>query len=309
MNAPTLLLLCVLGTSVAACGRVKTQDSPSTDTSESFELKWYQGQAEISRYAIEQARYGELRRGDAVLLFVTEDFRTDKFVKLEDYGGEGRSSSVPIMKMNFMLNFVTGVYPYSVMTSVFTPLDTRTYPRALKASHSAQEWCGHVYGQYTYRNGRYHYESHSYFENEADESYELEGALLEDDIWVRIRVNPAGLPTGPVKMIPGSTYARFAHRKPAVEAATAGFSESVRGGDTLVTYQITYQSYERDLALTFRKAFPHEIIEFESTSLDGFGDRARVLTTRAVRTHTMMLDYWSRNGAADTTFRKELGLD
>lgn len=292
---------------VMSCGSAETPSLPSP-SSEAFGSKWYQGKAELNRFTIDQARYGDLRKGDAVLMFVTEDFRTDRFVKLEDYDGDGRASAVPILKMNFMVTFLTGVYPYSVMTSVFSPVDTRRYPRALKASNSVQEWCGHVYGQFTYRDHRYRYDSHSYFENEADETFDLEDALLEDDIWVRIRLNPGSLPEGAIRIIPGMMQGRFLHRKPTVETAVAGASEWTRDGDSLVTYKIVYQTFQRELAITFRKAFPYDIVEFEGTYVDGFGDRARTLRTHAVRTHTIMLDYWTKNRPADSTYRKELGL-
>ncbi len=290
-----------------SCGSSETTNMPSPSP-EAFGSKWYQGKAELNRFTIEQARYGELRKGDAVLMFVTEDFRTDRFVKLEDYKGEGLAAAVPIMKMNFTVTFLTGIYPYSVMTSVFSPVDTRRYPRPLKVSNSVQEWCGHVYGQFTYQDNRYRYESHSYFEKEADETFDLEDAILEDDIWVRIRLNPGSLPKGVIRIIPGMMQARFLHRKPTVESAVADASEWFRDGDSLITYKIEYQTYQRELAITFRKAFPHDIVEFEGTYVDGFGDRAKTLRTHAVRTHSIMLDYWTKNRNADSTYRKELGL-
>ena len=38
---------------------------------------WDRGQAEVARYDLVQTRYGEPREGHAVLVFVTEPFRTD----------------------------------------------------------------------------------------------------------------------------------------------------------------------------------------------------------------------------------------
>jgi len=46
---------------------------------------WYQGKAEISSYQLEQARYSDVHPGEAVLVFVTEDFLTDKQVKNDNY--------------------------------------------------------------------------------------------------------------------------------------------------------------------------------------------------------------------------------
>ena len=35
---------------------------------------WYQGKAELASYDLNQSRYGEIRNGHAVLIFLTEDF-------------------------------------------------------------------------------------------------------------------------------------------------------------------------------------------------------------------------------------------
>ncbi len=42
---------------------------------------WYQGKAEITSYTLLQNRYKDVHPGSAVLVFVTEDFLTDKQVK------------------------------------------------------------------------------------------------------------------------------------------------------------------------------------------------------------------------------------
>ena len=42
--------------------------------SQEFKGYWYAGKAEVSSYKLEQARYGEIREGNAVLVYVTEDF-------------------------------------------------------------------------------------------------------------------------------------------------------------------------------------------------------------------------------------------
>ena len=57
-------------------------NSRAAALSQEFKDYWYSGEAELTRYELEQARYGEIHRGDAVLIFVTEDFRTDKQVKV-----------------------------------------------------------------------------------------------------------------------------------------------------------------------------------------------------------------------------------
>ena len=44
---------------------------------------WHQGVAELTRYRLRQARYGEVYDGEAVLIFVTEPFLPDAQVKHE----------------------------------------------------------------------------------------------------------------------------------------------------------------------------------------------------------------------------------
>ena len=48
---------------------------------EAFKKQWYAGLAEITRYELKQAQYRDVYDGDAVLIFVTEDFLSDKHVK------------------------------------------------------------------------------------------------------------------------------------------------------------------------------------------------------------------------------------
>ncbi len=92
----------------------------------SFDSYWYRGFAELTRYALRQARYGEQYEGEAVLIFVTEDFLPDPQVKQE----RGRSpDALSVLKLNAYRRFYTGIYPYTLMTSSFTPAasaDSRT---------------------------------------------------------------------------------------------------------------------------------------------------------------------------------------
>ncbi|MEL6639199.1 MAG: septum formation inhibitor Maf, partial [Bacteroidota bacterium] len=111
-----------------------------------FDEYWYRGEAELNSYRLEQARYGEIHEGEAVLVFVTEPFSRTKQVKLDDPGLTPQDR-VSVMKLNLTKKFYTGVYPYSIMQSTFTPIDWETFPNSLKVSTSTQEWCGHTFTQ------------------------------------------------------------------------------------------------------------------------------------------------------------------
>ncbi len=277
-----------------------------TPVSDEFRDYWYAGKGELNRFELEQARYGEMHRGEAVLIFVTEDFLTDRQIKLEsDPAGREYTS---VLKMNFTKKFVTGLYPYSLMSSVFTPIDRATYPRSLKVSSSAQEWCGHVYGQINLvgmNRDSFAVEEHSYFEREGDRNYTLAGVLLEDEVWTRLRLAPERLPVGRIRAVPGMLSARLRHRQLAEEEATASMtSVTVPKFGEVGRYTLEYGG-ERSLAIDFIKRFPYEIVGWSET----YADFGRTATTRAVRTDMLATDYWSKHSNADTLLRSRLGLD
>lgn len=262
---------------------------------DAFKKQWYAGLAEITRYELKQARYGDVHTGDAVFIFVTEDFLTDKQVKHER--GDGAKTSV--LKLNFARTFNTGIYPYSMMTSVFTPVDPNQ-THALKVTTSVQEWCGHTFTQFNYRDGQYKGILRSYFQDESDRDFNLPGVELEDNLWLRIRLTPDQLPTGTIQLIPGTQFQRLTHVLPDVQTATA---ERISKGATQI-YRVTYMSLARKLYITYETAYPHAIIAWE----ESYQQRGQWVTTTAKKTHSMMLDYWSKHAAADSTYRKKLGL-
>lgn len=264
-----------------------------------FRKYWNQGKAELTRYELKQARYGEIHKGESVLIFVTEPFLTDKQVKYE----QGDSSkAIQVLKLNFTRKFYTGIYPYSLMTSVFTPTDFQKY-RTLKVTTSSQEWCGSMFLQMNFRNNQYESQIRSYFQAEADQNLSVKTPWLEDELWTRIRLAPGTLPVGEITLVPGSQYVRLWHQELKAQPATASLKDS----GNLRTYSIEYKSIKRSVKIQFEKQFPYSITGWEETQPGGFGDSA-LLTTRAVRTKSLLLDYWSRHNNADDHYRRELGL-
>ena len=272
-----------------------------------FSAYWYQGQAELTSYTLEQARYGEVHPGQAVLIYVTEDFHRQKQVKLDDPVAAG-DDRVKVLKLNATRKFSTGLYPYSMMTSTFTPVADAEDSRTLKVTTSSQEWCGHTFTQLNRTAKGYLVLSLSYFESEGDETIKLEGALTEDQIWSTVRLDPAKLPTGRVKLIPGTIVQRLKHLPWGV-ANASGALEPVAGEEGLMAYTLTYQDIDRTLIIRFQETFPHEIEGWEETYRSGWGARAQRLTTRATRLERVMSDYWTKNRVVDGALRAELGLE
>lgn len=274
---------------------------------DNFKDYWYQGKAEITSYHLEQARYGEIHKGHAVLVFVTEPFSKSKKVKLDNPSATPKDE-VPVLKLNATRKFNTGVYPYSMMSSIFTPVDLSKHPNTLKVSTSSQEWCGHTFMQLREEKNNYSVEIDSYFESEGDTESKVDKVILEDEIWTRLRIAPKSLPTGAIEMLPGTMFARLRHIEYRPVTANATMTPH-RDQSDLMTYRVVYQGMNRSLSIHFSKDFPYTIDSWEETMGSGFGANAKTLTTKGRRNKSIMDAYWNHHNNEDLYLRKELGLD
>ena len=302
-----MVVLCVLTGLTSGCGLVQDGTESAGEDPVSFGDYWYQGKAEITSYTLKQVRYGELHDGNAVLIFVTEDFSAQKQVKL-DRPDEAGDDAVKVRKLNALRNFNTGVYPYTVMTSAFTPVDRDRYPRTLKITTSVQEWCGHAFVQLNRLDDQYYVQQYSYFESEGDLVKDLEDAIPEDELWATIRLNPDDLPTGEITMIPGSLYQRFEHTAWRTVKATAILMPDARQPNLMVYNLVYYPDLNRTLTIRFKRDFPHEIESWEEVEFASDGKTEELVTT-AVLNKRLMLDYWTKNSVVDVKLRGQLGLD
>jgi hypothetical protein len=298
-------LVALYGTGVDV---VADERRPIPRVPEAFLQYWYPHGAEISRFSLRQSRYGELHEGEAVQIFVTETLNPELQVKA-DRPGPG---DIPVLKLNNTRRFYTGIYPYSVMTSVFAPVDPTRHFLPPKITFTGQEWCGHVFVQFNLRDSRYQVQSRSYFESEADRDFHVKAVLSEDAVWTLIRIAPERLPTGSFPLIPGVLYSRLLHRPIRVHHVSADLqpagSRSMEGLP-LTAYTLRYPDLDRTLTIRFETDFPHRIQGWEDRypALPSHG--GRMLTTRARRTHTLMIDYWNRNGSDDRKWLEKLGIE
>ncbi|WP_116125900.1 hypothetical protein [Lewinella sp. IMCC34183] len=299
-------LLPFLSLLAAACAPATPSSTPATATPAapsvfSGELGpyWYRGEAELSVYDLEQARYGELREGEAVLIQVTEPFLVGRQVK--DEGGGTGEASTTVLKTNLIRRFVTGIYDYSLMTSVFTPTDGQAYPRTLKVTTSSQDWCGQSYTQLNQAGGaEWRMQLRSYFEREGDRDERLEADFLEDEVFNRIRIG-GELPTGEFAVVPATGYLLMTHQEYRAYPARATVEP---GGDSLRVYSLTYPDLDRELTVTYDLAPPYVIREWTET----YPSRDQRLTTTAKLRAQKTEPYWSENANADLPLRAELGL-
>ncbi|MFY0650398.1 MAG: hypothetical protein JXQ96_00125 [Cyclobacteriaceae bacterium] len=299
------ILLSVICLGLISC-ESQSQNTPNANVQlhPDFGSYWYQGKAELSSFKLTQARYGELREGEAVLIFVTEDFSKSKQVKLDDPKAN-KADAVKVLKLNHTRNFNTGLYPYSMMESVFTPVYRNDNDKTLKVTTSSQEWCGHTFSQLNLKNKKYKVSSKSYFESDGDENIEVNAVLLESELMNLIRLNPEYIPLGTVEIIPNGIYARLSHKGFKPQEATISSS---RLDDQKSQLIIEYKSIKRNVKLTFGSRFPCEILGWEEEYQSGFGSKAKMMTTTAERKKKILLDYWTKNHLSDSTYRRELML-
>jgi len=302
------ILLCIIG--LSSCKNTQENDLAITPTkdahsiersnernlSQEFKDYWYAGKAEITSYQLEQERYGEIRDGVAVNIFVAEDFLPDTQVKADGISEE----NIPVLKLNNTKKFLTGIYPYSIMTSTFSPVNTQEH--AIKISHSMQEWCGHVYMQLNNR-AKFDVLSHSYFEGEADTEISLSKTWLENELWNLIRINPDELPTGEISIIPTFEYSRLKHKKIAAYGATAHLKQ----GDSISIYSLNYPELQREMIFYFNSEFPFEIEKWEEITASRNNDTSRLKTT-ATKMKRIRSPYWSKNKNKDLILRDSLNL-
>jgi len=255
---------------------------------------WFSG-AEINKYQLKQSRYGEEHPGHAEFVFVTEPFHTAKQVKNES----GAASSTDVLKLNALRTFNTGIYSYRTMTSTFRPIDLKTYPRALKSTTSVQDWCGQIFQQMNWKEGQWQAQIRSYFETPADKNTTIANAVLEDELWLLMRLNPQKLPIGSFKAVPGAVVSRLFHIP--LQAYSAEATLQSQSGKLI--YTITYPHLKRSLRLTADAAFPHVIREWTESK------EGEAIRTHAKLTHRIMnSDYWSKHNLKHAGLRRKLGL-
>lgn len=300
-----LSLLLFLGACTTQTPNQNNGTPKNTTSKTDFNSYWFQNQAEISTYDLKQARYDEIHEGTANLIFVTEPFLREKQVKANSPAAKP-NGTFNVLKLNLTKKFNTGIYPYSMMMSVFTPLKKEWDPYTPKTNISVQEWCGHVFAQLNLNPSQnvYDYTLHSYFEQEGEQKTQIERAFLEDELWTRIRIKPESLPLGTVKMIPAQFASRLMHFDLKPMEATASIKDSA----DVHIYKVFYPSLNRQLSIYFSKKFPYTIAGWQETA-PSFINSKTILTTTAKRKATLMSDYWSKNGNDDRSLRNALKLD
>lgn len=272
-----------------------------------FWSQWSDGQAEVAAYDLVYPRYGKPRQGTAVTIFVTESLSHTARVKA-DPGKHPDSDVFPVMKLNLIEDFATGVYDYNEATSAFLALASHAdqpIGALTKVSFSSQEWCGHSWAQWLRRPRGLDYVGHSYFDGEADRTRTLDlpgGGITEEQLffwargWAEPKLAPGAAATVP--FLRSLQYQRHAHREAAWTTATLSrpavtapgkpgvelWKAEIAGGGPTITFHV-------------EQAAPNRILRWETSE----GESAQFIKSARLK-------YWQMNQPGGESALSMLGL-
>lgn len=281
-------------------------------SSPSFWSYWGDGKAELSSYSVTQSRYGENRTASVVLIYVTEPFSVEKQVKL-DNPKRGDKDVVQVLKLNRVKNFQTGIYPYTLMTSTFAPvqgykLGTTEYATGtpLKFSFSSQEWCGSMFHQLNRTATGMRTQERSYFESEGDTDASLDTpgtTLFADELFIAVRELVRPMPTGSVALYPTLEYSRLFHKPLERETATIAKKDTrvVLKKARVPATEWTISTTKQVWSFTVEKEYPRKILAYQHSVGNEVIERGELL-------ESLRLPYWNLHDNGDETYAQKLKL-
>ena len=272
---------------------------------------WSDGHAEMNGYDLVQPRYGELRKGRAVLIFVKEPFSESARVKA-DPGRHPPGDVFDVMKLNAVKDFQTGVYDYNIMTSVFATLSARHGLRAglpAKVSFSSQEWCGLLFEELRVEASSIQQTRNSYFDGEGSQRNKLElpaGGVMIEELPILVRSIPNRfLEPGQHKrlpLLPSVERARLLHRPLAWGEGTLSLSKEAKtmrvpaGAFEVYTWSAVLGGERYDYFV--ERKFPHRLVGWDGPD----GENARLRGSTRMK-------YWELNREGAEKHLAELGFD
>jgi hypothetical protein len=280
---------------------------PSYD--QAFWSTWGDGQAELAAYDLTIPRYNQPRHGVAVTIFVTETFSNSARVKA-DPGKHPPADEFPVMKLNLVKDYQTGIYDYNEMTSSFValqPVNGRAAGSPTKITFSRQEWCGQTYHQLLFDAKSIRATRHSYFDGDGDSQKNLDYApegVAEDSLmqWARGMASPSLAPgesraVSLLRALPGLKGIDAAWEQATLSRPGASESVKVPAGTFAVERMSVRLPGGETRTFYVEKAAPHRIVKWESSS----GEHAEMLKSDRMK-------YWQMNGEGYERALNRIGL-
>jgi hypothetical protein len=277
--------------------------------SDAFLKYWKSGLAEISTYGGQEERYGSLRNEVSTLIFVYEEIDSKTRIKVES-PKVPLSRQVPVLKLNRLQHFNTGLYDYSVMTSVFSGLTGPGVQRPFdvqKVALTVQEWCGLVYQQAIPRGRNLNLTWHSYFESEGEGQRSIPipaQAVYEDELPILLReLDGPWMQPGDsmqVSLYPREWRTRKRHQSPKFEPATIVKSSElkyVQSGRNQAAFAFTVRAPWDTTVYYVETQSPQKLLAWHAST-----------GAYAEWQHSVRKTYWLRNRPEHEPLRDELSL-
>ncbi|MBI4161955.1 MAG: hypothetical protein HY509_05865 [Acidobacteria bacterium] len=281
-----LPLLLVLG----ACGAAPPESVRGAAGDWAGAPIWDDGRAEISAYEATAVRYGATRPFTAYLIVVKEDFSRADLVKADP--GHDPADLFPVLKLNQVIRFQTGVYDYHQMLSVF-------FDRAdlipVKLSLAHFEWCGNSYKELRRQGETALLQAHTYWDGMAEKKFPLRftgHTLLYDElpVWLRSVPPPEAERNWGVSLIPTQVSSRA--EDPAPRRATLKFFPGVEEvpvrSEVLPASRVVLEWEKGTDIYLFHRNPPHVLLSWDRSD----GGRYRLLWSRR-------MPYWELNSPGD----------
>ena len=282
--------------------------APGWSASPDFYGHWADGKAEISSYRVVQPRYREELAGYGVMIFVTEDMNRNTMIKVES--PTPKEDRLYVLKLNNVLKFTTGIYDYSVMTSVFSAVEGNKGNKPfelVKVNLSSQEWCGHVFDEARVADGSLNGELNSYFEREGKHPYSLDlppEFENEDHLLIRIRelkgpIMDSG-ESRDISLMRSLWSIRTRHRPHTLVSGKLGkgAAGAISVGEEsyqAIPWTVSAEGWEKKIWVD--EAYPHRIVKWE----DSEGGKGELIKT-------VRAPYWSMKKDTDLVHRDQLGI-
>lgn len=261
---------------------------------------WSDGKAELNGYDLVQPRYGELRTGKAVLVYVTEPFSRARGVKVDAYN-RNNPDHFTALKLNHVRDFPTGIYDYNLMTSVFVDPAQNFAPT--KVSFTGQEWCGHVFEEARFDAQKASISINSYFEGESTQR-SLPAVGSEDALFIQVRQlahQTLSADAQQMTVLPSAIMRRLKHRPASPAPISVSWSAERDVTVPAGSFKVRGASWTRPTGGTctidVETAYPHRITGWQCSD----GEKA------ALRGSTR-LPYWQLHGNADAKYLKQMGF-
>jgi hypothetical protein len=222
-----------------------------------------------------------------------------------------------VLKLNRVKRFQTGIYAYSIMTSVFTPLSPARARGAsfgvgapLKITFTAQECCGMTFQQLNRQADKTMLsQSNSYFESESDRRETLkadETTLFGDDIFIVARELIKPLQTGSYTYYPTLEHARVSHQALAPTQITVAKQRARRanllsGGAQTDVVEWTFSGKNFRWTLAVEQSYPRRILAFHYEENGKTVEKAEIKGSER-------LPYWQLNANGNESYLRSLGI-